>query len=56
MAYRKILVQMEQIQLQIKPMDHKITLLAKKEAGLDLNDSCEDHQQILVETTNYPLV
>lgn len=53
-AYNKILMQMEDLQLQTKAVDQKITLLVERAVGLDLNEPCEDNQQVPAETINSP--
>jgi hypothetical protein len=53
-AHSEILMQMEYLQLKIKVVDHKITLLAEKAVGLDLNASCKENQQVPMEESNSP--
>jgi hypothetical protein len=54
-AHNEILTQMEYIQLQIKAVYHKITLLARK-TSLELINSRENHQHVPEEVANYPPV
>ena len=53
-AHNETLMQMEYIQLKIKVVDHKITLLVEKAVGLDVNGSCKENQQVPMEESNSP--
>jgi hypothetical protein len=46
---------MKYLQLQIKSMDQKSTLLAKRVVGLSPNEPREDNREVHVKTMNPPL-
>jgi hypothetical protein len=54
--HSEVLMQMEYIQLQIKVVDHKITLVVEKTMGMDLTEPRENHQHVSDDVANYPPV
>jgi hypothetical protein len=55
-AFNEILLQMEYLQLQIRAVDQKISLLAERTVGLDLNEPREDQPQVPEATVPSPPV
>jgi hypothetical protein len=55
-ARHEILLQLDDVQLQVNLMDHKINLLAEKVVGLDLSKLDYPQPQVLVGDDHPPLV
>lgn len=52
--YTEVLLQLEYLQLQARAVDQKITLLAERAVGLDINKPRDDNQQVHEETMPPP--